>query len=178
MPNEGKKYLLDTDVLRCVQLRKDSTAIYDALIVAAMAGIVRTVHQVMDELENQLPPVYDILKKYRSSFEIAKGDQYSKPVSDVIELLGNEASYLWPQTGGKNPDPADPWLIGSAKAFGYTVVTNESPRALTRIPAACRLPKLGVPCIRGPHFLLETGIVKDVKFETVEPASFFAGDQG
>lgn len=178
MPHEGKKYLVDTDVLRSIHLRKDSEVIYDALKVAAMAGIVRTVHQVFDELESQLPPVYEILKPYQQTFQIAKDDQYSESVGGIIEVLGNEASYLWEQTGSKNPDPADPWLIAAARSLGFTVVTNEGPRMLTRIPAACRLPNIQVPCIRGPHFLLETGIVKEVKYETVEPASFFHKDQG
>jgi hypothetical protein len=75
--------------------------------------------------------------------------------------------------GGKNPDPADPWIVAVATKYGYTVVTNESPRSTMRIPAACRLPKMGCRCIRGPHFLHEVGLVKEIKPEHIDPASFF-----
>jgi hypothetical protein len=40
-------------------------------------------------------------------------------------------------------------------------------------PAACRLPKIGCRCIRGPHFLHEDGLVKEIKAEHIDPASFF-----
>jgi hypothetical protein len=144
----------------------------------AVIETVQTVSQVLDELKTQAPEVYEVFKAHHKSFQIANDRQFAVGVSQVVEILGNDASYLWEQTGGKNPDPADPWIISVAKVYGYTVVTNERRRSEKRIPAACRLPKIGVRCISGPHFLLETGIVKDVKYETVDPASFFANDQG
>ena len=134
--------------------------------------------QVLDELKTQAPDVYEIVKDHHDSFQIAKDQQFAVDVSQVVETLGNEAPYLWEQTGGKNPDPADPWIVSVAKVYQFTVVTNERRRSDRRIPAACRLPSIGVRCISGPHFLLEKGIVKDVKFETIEPAAFFAADQG
>jgi hypothetical protein len=92
--------------------------------------------------------------------------------------LGNNASYLWEQTGGRNPDPADPWIVAVAATYGHTVVTNESPRSPARIPAACKLPAIGCRCIRGPHFLLEVGIVTEIKYEFVDPAFFFEHGEG
>jgi Domain of unknown function (DUF4411) len=47
--------------------------------------------------------------------------------------------------GGKNPDPADPWLIAVAAAHGYVVVTDENQDSPRKIPAACRLPKIWMP---------------------------------
>jgi hypothetical protein len=94
-----------------------------------------------------------------------------------MKILGNEAEYLWSQTGGKNPDPADPWIVAVATKSGYTVVTNESPKSPVRIPAACRHPKMGCRCIRGPHFLVEVGLVTEIKPEHIDPAYFFEEGQ-
>jgi hypothetical protein len=94
-----------------------------------------------------------------------------------MKILGNEAEYLWSQTGGKNPDPADPWIVAVATKSGYTVVTNESPKSPVRIPAACRHPKMGCRRIRGPHFLVEVGLVTEIKPEHIDPAYFFEEGQ-
>jgi hypothetical protein len=91
--------------------------------------------------------------------------------------LGNLAPYLADATGGKNPDPADPWIVAVAAANGYTVVTNESPRSPMRIPAACRLPTVNCRCIRGPHFLIEVGLVTEIKPEHIDPTFFFEEGQ-
>ena len=173
MPDDGAIYVIDVDVLARIHVRKDSNEIYEALIGMAREKKLRTVRQTFDELK-RFGTVTDILKPYRNFFQISAEEQFHKDVSALIELLGNKASYLWEQTGGKNPDPADPWIVAVAAKYGYTVVTNESPRSTMRIPAACKLPEVKCRCIRGPHFLHEVGLVKEVKPEHIEPASFFA----
>jgi predicted nucleic acid-binding protein len=170
--NDGTIYLIDVDVLARIHVRKDSKEIYEALVGMAEAKTLRTVRQTFDELK-RFGSVNDILKAHRDEFQIPTEDQFNEDVSALIEVLGNEAAYLWAQTGGKNPDPADPWIVAVAAKHGYTVVTNERPRSTMRIPAACRLPKIDCRCIRGPHFLHEVGIVKEVKPEHIDPASFF-----
>jgi hypothetical protein len=171
--NENGPYLIDTDVLALIFVRKDAQAIYDALIKMAEAEVLRTVRQTFDELK-RFGPQYDLLKPHREAFQIAAELQFNPAVSELIEVLGNEAGYLWEQTGGRNPDPADPWIVAVASAYGYTVVTNESPRSPLRIPAACKLPKCKSRCIRGPHFLVEVGLIKEIKPEYIEPAAFFS----
>jgi hypothetical protein len=173
MPNDRNIYLIDVDVLARIHVRKDSKGIYDALIGMAEKETLRTVRQTFDELK-RFGPVNDILKDHRDTFQISAEDQFHEDVSVLIEILGNEAPYLWEQTGGRNPDPADPWIVAVAAKYGFTVVTNESPRSVMRIPAACRLPKIGCRCIRGPHFLHEVGLVKEIKPEHIEPAAFFS----
>ena len=74
------------------------------------------------------------------------------------QVVQDNAPFLFQQVGGKNPDPADPWLIAVAKVHGYTVVTNEKATSTSRIPAACRMTAIDCPCINGAHFLLETGL--------------------
>ena len=128
MSNDETIYVIDVDVLARIHVRKDSKDTYDALIAMAYAKTLRTVRQTFDELK-QFGSVNDILKAHRDIFQITADDQFHADVAMLIELLGNKASYLWEQTGGKNPDPADPWIIAVAAKYGYTVVTNESPRS-------------------------------------------------
>jgi predicted nucleic acid-binding protein len=172
LPNSDTIYLIDVDVLARIHVRKDSEHIYAALIQMAQAKTLRTVRQTFDELR-RFSPQFDRLKAHRDEFQISPDDQFHADVANFIETLGNEAAYLWEQTGGKNPDPADPWIVAVAAAHGYTVVTNESPRSTMRIPAACRLPRIDCRCIRGPHFLHEVGLVKEIKPEHIDPAAFF-----
>lgn len=176
MSDDGHSYVIDVDVLVRIHVRKDSVQIYDGLIAMAHLGLLRTVRQTFDELKRH-GPQYEILKPHREIFQVATEDQFNGGTAELIEILGNEAGYLWEQTGGKNPDPADPWLIAVATILGYTVVTNESPRSIMRIPAACRLPSIGCRCIRGPHFLYEVGLVKEIKPEHIDPTYFFDDGQ-
>jgi hypothetical protein len=164
---------MDVDVLARIHARRDSEEIYSGLITLAGARTVLTVRQTFDELK-KFGPQFDRLKAHRDVFQISAADQFHADVSKLIEILGNEAQYLWVQTGGKNPDPADPWIVAVAAKFGYTVVTNESPRSPARIPAACRLPRIDCRCIRGPHFLHEVGLVTEIKPQHIDPHSFFA----
>jgi hypothetical protein len=172
VPNEGHIYVIDVDVLARIHVRKDSEDIYAALIEMAEAKTLRTVRQTFEELK-RFGPQYERLRIHRGKFQISTDDQFHSDVASLIEILGNEAGYLWPQTGGKNPDPADPWIVAVASKYGYTVVTNESPRSPLRIPAACKLPKIDCRCIRGPHFLHEVGLIKKIKPEHIDPHAFF-----
>jgi hypothetical protein len=175
VPNEGHKYLIDVDVLARIHVRKDPSEIYDGLVFMADLGTLKTVRQTFDELK-RFGPQFEILKPHRDLFQIPAEMQFDERVSAVVELLGNECSYLWEQTGGKNPDPADPWMVAVAATHGFTVVTNERPKSSMRIPAACRHAKINCRCIRRPHFLVEVGLVKEIKPEHIDPAYFF--DEG
>ena len=137
---------------------------------------LRTVRQTFDELR-RFGEVYDRLKDHRPTFQVSVDLQFSAETQSVIETLGNQASYLWEQTGGRNPDPADPWMIAVSKVHNYTIVTNESPKKSKSIPAACRLPSIECRCIRGPHFLIEVGLVTTINPETIDPQFFFDESQ-
>lgn len=176
VPNDGTIYLIDVDVLARIHVRKDSQKIYDGLVALADEAQLRTVRETFDELK-RFAPQFEILKSHRDKFQIRADEQFDQRVSECIEHLGNSARYLWEQHGGKNPDPADPWIVAVAKVYGYTVVTNEKPKSETKIPAACRLPQMKCRCIRGPHFLYEVGLVTEIKPETIDPAYFFDDGQ-
>ena len=121
-------------------------------------------------------PQYEIISPYTKQFVINSSLQYTEEVQDRIQYLGENASYLWEQTGYKNPDPADPWLVAVGSTYGFTVVTNESPRSPKRIPAACNLPDIKCRCIHGAHFLIEVELVTEIDPAHISTAAFFGQD--
>jgi hypothetical protein len=165
-------YLIDTDVLVRIRARKDSKEIYAAIVAMAEKGELKTVRQVFDELKSHGKP-FEALRTHRAKFVIPTKEQYCAEVQKYIEEVGNKAQFLYEQTGGKNPDPADPWLIAVAVHFGYTLVTNESQTKATRIPAACKIDGIKCRCISGPHFLFEARIVTELRPEQISVAAFF-----
>ena len=170
--NSDKKYLIDTDVLVHIRLRKDSDAIYAGIEKAVKEGWLRTVKQVPDEVK-KWPKPYAKIAPFKSRFIVPASEQYCDTVKAMNELVLNLAPLLIAQVGGKNPDPADSWLIAVAKAQGYTLVTNENALSPVKIPAVCKLPQIKCPCISGPHFLLETGIVTEIKPEHISVHAFY-----
>lgn len=172
MPDSTEIYLLDTDVLTHIASREDASQIYDGLIAMASERRVRSVRQVFDELK-RFPSAFDVLRAHREIFQIPTREQHYPRVGEFIDLLGNEMPNLWEQTGYKNPDPADPWLVAVAATYDYTVVTDESRTSPSKIPAACRLSNVNCRCISGPHFLIKVGLVTDIRPEDISPASFF-----
>jgi Domain of unknown function (DUF4411) len=170
--NEGRKYLLDTDVFVRICELSEREKIFDQITSMAAAGRVNTLRQVFGELK-KWQTALGVLKPHRSIYEVKPEAQYTTEVQAVIDDLGNRAPWLWEQTGTGNPDPADPWLIGVAKIRGYTVVTNEGQRKEKRIPAACRFPTIDCRCITAPHFLVEVDIIKHIKPEWIDPEAFF-----
>ena len=171
-PPSAVTHIIDTDVLEHIRFRPDSAQIYSALIAKAKAGSLKTVKQVFAELKKH-KEAYAILSPHEKAFVIEPGLQFCTEVQDKLQLVTTHAPYLWAQTAGKNPDPADPWLIAVAAAHGYTIVTDESPLKATRIPMACKKPEIGVTCKSGPHFLIESGIVQEIKPEHIAPHAFF-----
>lgn len=145
---------------------------YNRLVEMAAQGDLRTVRQVFDELEWH-NACYQRLLPHKSKLVVKAEEQYCAEVQSRIEVLGNKAKYLWEQTGGRNPDPADPWLISVASAHKYTLVTNEGQAKATRIPAACKIPETWCRCISGPHFLHEVGIVKTINPAHISVEAFF-----
>jgi hypothetical protein len=172
--NSGKRYLIDTDVLVHIRKRKDSDRIYAALSKAAHEGWARTVKQVPDELE-RWKGAYPKVQPFKRKLIVPAKEQYCVAVRRMNDIVQDNAPFLFEPAGGKNPDPADPWLIAVAKVHGYTVVTNESPHSSVKIPAACKLPAINCPCINGAHFLLETKIVEGFELSQISAQAFFEG---
>ena len=172
MANDNKIYLIDTDVLVHIHKRPDHVDIYNGLIKLAESGQLKTVKQVFGELKKHEEP-FKILSPHKRDLETSIGQQYAEQVGEKINYLVDNANYLWEQVGYKNPDPADPWLIAVASVYSCIVVTDENQNSSVKIPAACKLDEIKCPCITGPHFLLETEIVKEIKPEEVSVTEFF-----
>lgn len=174
--DSGKRYLIDTDVLAHIRNRTDSAEIYDEIAKAVHAGWVRTVKQVPDELK-RFPTVHARIKPLCKKLIVPANEQFCVEVRAMNQVIQDNAPFLFEAVGGKNPDPADPWLIAVAKVHGYTLVTNESPDSTKRIPAACRMSVIDCPCINGAHFLLETKIVTEFSFDQVSARAFFGSGE-
>jgi hypothetical protein len=172
MPTFSKNYLLDSDVLGHAQERSDHESIFDGIVAGVKDGKVKTVRQVLGELK-KFKIAFSKLNLHKAAFEVSAGLQYCPEVSDVIEKITNAVGDLFQQLGGKNPDPADPWLIAVAKVHNFTLVTDESPYSPKRIPAICKLSAISCPCIRGPQFLIETGIVSQMDPAHIDVHAFY-----
>lgn len=172
MPTFSKNFLVDSDVLGHVQERSDHDSIYEGIIEGIQQGKVKTVRQVLGELK-RFKIAFGKLNPHKTMFEVAPALQYCKDVSDTIEVITNTVGDLFQQLGGKNPDPADPWLIAVAKVHGFTLVTDEYPYSPKRIPGVCKLGAINCPCIRGPQFLVETGIVTQMDPAHIEVHAFY-----
>lgn len=167
-------YLIDTNVLEHIRRHSDSDRIYREIGRLAQRGIVKTVEQVMGEL-NSFGTTKAALEKHEVKLRLSNELQYHAAVSEKMELVKLHASFLWEQTGSK--DPADPWLVAVGAALTYTVVTDEGTTSPRKIPAACANPALNVRCISGPHFLIETGIVTEINPAHLDPNKFWEIDQ-
>lgn len=172
MPHSKGIYLIDTDVLAHIRYRSDSQRIYSGLIGVGHSGALKTVKQVFDELKKH-KIAHGILYPHRKHLILEADLQYCAEVSERLEAIKTHAGFLWAQTGGKNPDPADPWLIAVAAVHGFTLVTNEKRESAKKIPAVCKHTSIGVKCITGAEYLLLTGIVSEVKPEHISPHAFF-----
>lgn len=167
MPEFKTDYLIDADVLGHIQQRSDSNIIYGGIIEGILAGRVKTVRQVATGELKKFPEAYQALHPHNAAFEIGTERQFCPEVQTLLDLIPELAPGLFEQFGGKNPDPADPWLIAVAKVHGLTLVTDENRYSPKRIPMVCDLPQLKCKCISGPHFLMETGIVDEIKPEQI-----------
>lgn len=172
MSSSGTTYLVDTDVLAHIWHRTDSAAIYSGLVDFAKAGRVKTIRQVFKELEKHRG-AHRVLKPHIRELVVHGSVQFCREVRAKLETVKNNADFLWPQVGGKNPDPADPWLLAVALAHGFTLVTDEKKESSRRLPAACGLPETKCHYRSGPHFLIEVGLVTEIKPEQLSTHYFY-----
>ncbi|TWB04673.1 uncharacterized protein DUF4411 [Bradyrhizobium stylosanthis] len=120
-------------------------------------GTLKTVEQVFDELR-RWPHLQEQFKPIKKQFLIQ--DQYIPAIASMAGQIAEDFEFLFDQSGSRNPDPADPWLIAAAKVMGWTVVTDERKTSTRKIPYVCRQQSVSVRCINGPEFFAEAGIWK------------------
>jgi len=158
MPVRSKlEYLVDTSVL--VNIRDehgDSKEIWLAVTNAIVAGRLRTIRQVWDELESRFPQIAERLKGYKKQFVLSDDVTYSAGVIAEVRQLNQNHRRLWNPVGGRNP--ADPMLIAVAKDLSVIVVTDEKrqgPGFQRRIPNVCTQRNVG--CTDRLDFLRKIG---------------------
>ena len=135
---------------------------WDKILDFAKQGIIVITQEVYeeilegeDELSNWLAENKSCFKNKKSSEEIV-----ISCYSDIIQSVYDNAVY---KVTAKNEfaTVADSWIIAHAKAYGYTLVTEEkrvdlSSKKRVKIPNVCA--EHGVKCIDLIDFLRETKV--------------------
>jgi Domain of unknown function (DUF4411) len=138
-PSSSRLHLIDTCVLVNVRdIHKDSKKVWDAVISEIEGDRLKSVRQVMDELERRFPEVHKKLKPHKKRLLIPDGDLYTLDViAEMREIQRHHPRLINPLNGG---NPADPFLIAAAKSHMAVVVTDEranGPKHKDRIPFVC-----------------------------------------
>lgn len=148
-------YLIDCDVIAHLDGTAHCGACVTGLKKMVLAGTLKTVEQVYDELR-RWPILQGEFKSIKHQFLI---NQYTPEISRLAGQIADDFEFLFDLTGVRNPDSADPWLIAAGKVLGWTVVTDERQTSTKKIPYVCRQQSLQVRCINGVGFFKEAGIV-------------------
>ena len=112
-------------------------------------GNILTVAQVFDEMR-RFPEVREIFWPHRDHMLV---EQYSPDVMAFVGYISESFDFLYDLSGSLNPDPADPWLIASAKVFGHILVTDERQASIKKMPFVCRQQNVAVDCINGAELI-------------------------
>jgi hypothetical protein len=156
--SKGKlEFLVDTSVLVNIRdVHGDSAEIWRAITNGIVAGKVRTIRQVWEELESRFGDIAIRLKGYKREFVLPDDKTYTAGVVAEVRILNQNHRKLWNPIGGRNP--ADPFLIGVAKDLNVVVVTDEKRRGpgyQRRIPFVCTQRNVG--CTERVDFLRKLG---------------------
>jgi hypothetical protein len=132
-------YLIDTCVLVNIRdVHKNSSKVWDAFVSQVEADKLKSVRQVLEELERRWPDVYKRLKPLKKTILIPDGDLYSSDViTEIREIQRLHPGLINPLAGG---NPADPFLISVAKSKLAIVVTDEKSKGKnhkSKIPFVC-----------------------------------------
>lgn len=159
MPGRKHKieYLVDTSVLVNVRdVHADSAEVWLAITNGIVAGRVRTIRHVWDELDSRFSDIAHRLKGYKKQFVLADDQTYTEGVVAEIRHLNQYHRGLWKALGGRNP--ADPFLVAVAKDLNVIVVTDERRKGAgfqKRIPYVCAQRNIG--CTDRIDFLRKLG---------------------
>ena len=148
-------YLIDCDAIAHLDGVSHCDTVIAGLKQLVAVGTLKTVEQVYDELR-RWPHLQDHFKPIKKQFLI--DDQHAGEVASLVGQIAEDFEFLFDQSGTRNPDPADPWLIAAGKVLGWTVITDERRTSTRKIPYVCRQQGINVRCINGPEFFAEVGI--------------------
>uniref|UniRef100_UPI000B78687D DUF4411 family protein n=1 Tax=Edaphosphingomonas laterariae TaxID=861865 RepID=UPI000B78687D len=142
-------YIIDTDALVHISDRPNGAAVYSTLLDMVERAELFTVEQVFDELR-RWPDVQSLFQPLKKVMCV---EQYIPEVIGHVGFISESFDFLFDLSGSKNPDPADPWLIGCAKHYGYTLVTDERRTSTKKIPFVCRQQGVNVRCMSGSELV-------------------------
>ena len=125
---------------------------WDKLEALAEAGVFVSLDEVLDELSFEDDEVLAWAVEHGSVF---------LPLDDDIQLAAKEILKSFPKLLNmkKKKSSADAFVVGAAKAYGYTVVTEEKPSGgpdRPKIPDVCRA--IAVQCIGVLEMLRREGL--------------------
>jgi hypothetical protein len=148
-------YLIDCDAIAHLDGAAHCGAVVEGLKKLVVAGTLKTVEQVYDELR-RWPHLQREFKPIKKAFIVS---QNFVEIAAIAGQIAEDFQFLFDLTGTRNPDPADPWLIAAGKVLGWTVITDERKTSTKKIPYVCRQQSLQVRCINGPEFFREVGLI-------------------
>jgi len=129
-------YIVDTNVLVNIRDKHGNSAhLWDLITKEIEAGPLKTVRQVVVELQRRFPDIYARIKRLVKVFVVSDAVLYDAEVVTEIQLIQNDHERLYDLYASGNP--ADPFLIAVAKKIGGIVVTDEKkdgPKHQRRIP--------------------------------------------
>ena len=152
-------HIVDTCVLVNIRdVHKDSDKIWDAVIAEIESDRLKSVRQVSDELKRRFPDIFARLKPFKDLFLVPDSELYSPDViAEIREIQKHHPKLINPLGGG---NPADPFLIGVAKAKSAVVITDEKskgPGYQSKIPFVCTNRNVG--WVSGDGYLKGLGCV-------------------
>ena len=132
-------HIIDTCVLVNIRdIHKDSSKIWEAFAAEIEADRLKSVRQVLDELERRWPDIFAKVKPFKKTILIPDAELYAPDViAEIRDIQKYHPNLINPLAGG---NPADPFLIGVAKVKVGIVVTDEKskgPGHKSKIPYVC-----------------------------------------
>jgi hypothetical protein len=157
--SNSQLHIVDTCVLVNVRdIHKDSKKVWDALIAEIESDRLKSVRHATDELERRFPDIFARLKPFKNILLVPDTDLYAlEVIAEIREIQKHHPTLINPLGGG---NPADPFLIGVAKAKSAVVITDEKskgPGFKSKIPFVCTNRNVG--WISGDGYLKGLGCV-------------------
>jgi Domain of unknown function (DUF4411) len=155
--------MIDTcSLVNIRDIHNDSEKIWGAVIIEIEAGRLKTVRHVADELSRRFPEIYRRFKACKREFLVPDSALYStEAILEIREIQKHHPGLINPLGGG---NPADPFLIATAKLSSAIVVTDErstGPRHKSKIPFVCMNRNVG--WLPGLDYLKGLGYAKSCK---------------
>lgn len=145
-------YIISGDALHAFSAISNSAKIYETLLDS---GNVKTVIHVFHQLRLH-PNVLDALSPYKQKMLVK---HTHKDVIETVKHISENFPRICNLSGSINIKDPRPWLIACARAYEYTLVTNETQDSPRKMPYVCRQPSIEVKYIRGNALLKALGLV-------------------